>query len=125
MREQVREEDKSRLLRVVDLLGKPPGGRMNRIFLFGALALFIAGSVIAFSRLEIQIGDIHWAYLLAISVLALPSLIASAVEYRVSGLIAGKKVAFADALRVSLYATAANILPPPCRSCSTGAIVAL
>lgn len=79
-----------------------------------AAAVFVAGTVIAGLNLPPTPGEVRWWILVLVAVVGTPAVIAiNAAEYQVTARLLGHSVPFSGATRISVLATAANILPVP------------
>jgi uncharacterized membrane protein YbhN (UPF0104 family) len=79
-----------------------------------ALALFIGGGYLAFRALPPIEGPIEWWMLVVSGLIGVPAIAAvNSIEYRVMGNMVGHKVGGWNAMRVTIVASAANLLPIP------------
>jgi uncharacterized membrane protein YbhN (UPF0104 family) len=79
-----------------------------------ALVIFIGSGVFAVRALPSIEGTPRWWMLVIAGVVGVPALaMISALEYRIMGLIVGHRVRGWDAMRVTILASAANLLPIP------------
>lgn len=89
-----------------------PGPR-RWLILLGAL-LFIVTLVVAVGNLPDRPESTRWGLLAWVLVVLAPaSMVLSAVEYRLTGAVAGRHVGSREALRVSVMSSLANLLPLP------------
>lgn len=85
----------------------------RRLLLVAVLAFLIVTFVAARSVPTLDVGD-RWPLLVVLGVVGVPlSMLVNALEYIVSGRIVGSRVPLGDALRVTVLAMAANLLPLP------------
>jgi hypothetical protein len=88
--------------------------RMDRILLLLAILVFVGGFVLAFVNLPESNRRPVWTLLALVAVIGVPLTIATnAAEYGLSANLLGYRVSVESALRVSLVAAAANLLPIP------------
>lgn len=103
-----------RLARVELLLNRRSSSpRVRRVLLIVALAAFLIISAVSFDALR---GGVHfhlWAFVgLAFGATPL-MLLVNAEEYRAVGAVAGQRVGWVEALRLTALTTAANLFPLP------------
>ena len=80
---------------------------------FGA-ALFVVTLVFAVASLPDRPESTRWGLLAWVLVVLAPaSMFLSALEYRLTGAVAGRRVGSREALRVSVMSSLANLLPLP------------
>lgn len=90
------------------------GGRGRRLGLAAALVLFVGGSILGVVSLPEVEQQPRWELLAIVGLVGLPLTLAlNAAEYQVTAAILGYRVPFAPALRIGVFATAANLLPLP------------
>jgi len=88
--------------------------RMDRILLLLAILVFVGGFVLAVVNLPESTRRPVWSLLALVGVIGVPLTIATnAAEYGLSANLLGYRVSVESALRVSLVAAAANLLPIP------------
>lgn len=88
--------------------------RMERLLLMVAIALFVGGFVLAYINLPESIREPVWALLVAVALIGVPLTVATnAAEYALSANMLGYRVPVESALKVSIVAAAANLLPIP------------
>ncbi|MBD3292202.1 MAG: hypothetical protein GF393_04715, partial [Armatimonadia bacterium] len=79
-----------------------------------ASLVFIGGAVLAIRALDITWGDVRWSPLIVALLVPTPlAALLLALEFRVSVRITGHSVGVLEAFRVTLIASAANLLPLP------------
>lgn len=89
-------------------------GRRLRWVLGVAAVAFAVGFVVSMQATELSLADVDVVSLVAVLLLGVPLMtLANAEEYRVSARLVGVEVRRATALRISILATAANLLPLP------------
>lgn len=92
--------------------GAHPG--IQRVVLGLAIAVFVVGGVWAYQRLDVEPGDLRWAPVLVAGFVGVPlAMSVNVAEYSVSASMTGHRVGFVAALRVTVVASAANLLPLP------------
>jgi uncharacterized membrane protein YbhN (UPF0104 family) len=90
------------------------GLRGTRIALAVAVVIFLAASIIGVLNLPEVDADPRWELLVLVGLVGVPlMLLFNAVEYQVGGSILGYRIPFGPAVRVSVIASAANVLPVP------------
>jgi uncharacterized membrane protein YbhN (UPF0104 family) len=88
--------------------------RLERALTALAFAIFVVAAVMAYRHLPSLEARIRWPFLALAAVVGVPALIVvNGAEYRVAGLVLGRRVPLLESLRVSLLGSAANILPVP------------
>jgi hypothetical protein len=86
----------------------------ERRLLLIAVVLFVAASAVGVANLPPVETQIRWPVLLLVPLVGVPATVATnAWEYRVTARLLGHRVPAADAARVSVLSTAANLLPIP------------
>ncbi len=90
----------------------------SRTFQVGSVAVaslvFAVGAWLAVQQVDLTGADLSLFPLLLLALIVVPAtLAANALEYALSAAITGHRVGVVHALRVSLYATAANLFPVP------------
>ena len=86
----------------------------ERRLLLVAVVLFVVASAVGAANLPPVETSIRWPALLLLAVLGVPATVATnAWEYRVTAGLLGHRIPAADAARVSVLSTAANLLPIP------------
>lgn len=79
-----------------------------------AIGLFVGTAVIAYRAADLSSSDIDWAPLLLAGLVGVPAATATnAAEYRLIASITGRRVGVLQSVRVSILASAANLLPIP------------
>ncbi|MDP8957104.1 MAG: flippase-like domain-containing protein [Actinomycetota bacterium] len=103
------------LARFVEFRHRLSTGRRQRFWLALAAALFVAAFVVAFMRLPPVDQPIRWELFAVSGLLGAPlRLLLLAAEYDASARMMGHAdVPFRQAIRISIFATAANLLPIP------------
>lgn len=105
---------------LLDLLGRlerrrasiTPGRR--RLLLLCAAAVFLVGAVIAYRHLPQDVHLVRWELLLLLGLLLVPATVAlNAARFELAARLLGRSTDIVTALRVSVVATAANLLPLP------------
>lgn len=92
---------------------RTPDPRRQRVWLLMAAAVFLIGAVIAYRELELPRG-IDWRPLAVAGLVGAPlTLLANSLEYAWIAACSGRTVGSMAAIRVSILAAAANILPLP------------
>lgn len=111
-----------RLLKpVTDLLVRLSGARskarsrnLDRALTLAALVIFVVSFVFALQGLPSSIEEPNWALLALVSFVGVPLTVSTNVaEYLISARLVGFRVPLHAAVRVSLMASAANLLPIP------------
>lgn len=88
--------------------------RQQRAILLGATLLFLGGGVLAWMQLDIGASELRPVPLVLVAVVGVPATaMVNAAEYVVSAVIVGQRARWADAMRVGVVGTAANMLPLP------------
>ncbi|HUF31904.1 MAG TPA: lysylphosphatidylglycerol synthase domain-containing protein [Acidimicrobiales bacterium] len=88
--------------------------RAQRLLLGAALAVFVVSGVLAIRALDgIPLADDWYLWLLVAAGLSLVTFGVNAAEFAVSALFLGVRPGVADSLRVSILASAANVMPIP------------
>jgi hypothetical protein len=88
--------------------------RLDRVLLLVAILVFVGGSVLAYVNLPESTREPVWALLALVAIIGVPLTIATnAAEYVLSAHLLGYRVPLDSALRVSIVAAAANLLPIP------------
>lgn len=88
--------------------------RLERLLMILALALFVGGFIIAYLNLPQPFPEPIWALLLVTAVIGVPlTLVTNVAEYLVSLRLLRYRVPMDLAVRVSVLAAAANLLPLP------------
>lgn len=86
----------------------------ERILLVGAVVLFAGAAYLGIRNFPRGIDDLRWVPLVAGALGGLPpTLVLNAVEYRTMARIVDRRVPWPRALRVTVVAAAANVLPLP------------
>lgn len=105
---------KARLGRLEWLLNQRSRSPAAKRWLLGsALALFVVVSVASFSTLPDDVTWRPWLVLLLVFVTTPLTVTANAAEYRVMAAISGHRVSWVESARLTVLATAANLLPLP------------
>lgn len=102
--------------RLAVLFGARPqfSPRARRWLLLLAAVLFLVGGVLAWKRLPVGAHLVHWKPLALLAAVPVPAtVVLNAARFQISARILGRHVSSATALRVSVAATAANLLPLP------------
>jgi hypothetical protein len=88
--------------------------RAQRYLLLGAALAFVLVTYLAVRALPpLELAE-RWPLLVLVGVVGVPlSMLANAVEYVISGRIVGSRVRLGEAVRVTVLAMAANLLPLP------------
>jgi uncharacterized membrane protein YbhN (UPF0104 family) len=73
----------------------------------------VVGAALSLTRLEVSSEDLHWAAITVAVLLGLLLIPLNALEYAMSGQVAGTRVAFGEAVGVTVVASAFNVLPVP------------
>lgn len=95
-------------------LGARRSARLERTLLLIAALVFGVGGYVAYRALPDLESQVRWVPLVLAAVLGAPAtVLANAAEYRVSAHLLRHRVAPSEAIRVSLLASAANLLPMP------------
>lgn len=105
----------TRLLTAVEarLRYRPPPA-IRRLLLIGAIGVFLVGGAFSVHAVEVDPSDLRWIPLLASGIVGVPlTALGGALEYRAMASAAGRKVGLRRALRVTVLASAANLLPLP------------
>lgn len=93
---------------------RTPGGASRVYLLLLALAIFVVGGWIALRRAQVDFAELDFGALAVLAVVGVPLTIAGkALEYRLSARVVGIFPSIGESLRVSIYSTAANLLPLP------------
>jgi hypothetical protein len=92
---------------------RPASPRTQRLLLVLATVLFVGGTWFAFDRLDIARADLRWPLLIAAAALAPLTVVTNTGEYLVSARMLGTRPRFGAAFRLTVLATAANLLPLP------------
>jgi len=88
--------------------------RSHRILLAIALTMFTGGLIVAFLNLPELPASPNWELLFPVALIGAPlTLLCNVAEYQISGSLIGYRIPFVPAVRVSVVAAAANILPLP------------
>jgi hypothetical protein len=88
--------------------------RVERIAMLVAALIFVGGSVLAYVNLPASASEPIWTLLIVVAIVGVPLTVATnAAEYVMSANMLGYRAPFGSALKVSLLATAANMLPLP------------
>ena len=86
----------------------------ERRLLLVAVVLFVVASAVGVANLPPLETDVRWPVLLLLPLLGVPATVATnAWEYRVTAGLLGHRIPPAEAARVSVLSTAANLLPIP------------
>ena len=103
----------SRIMRTLEWAASKRG-RGDRTTMVIAVLLFVVGLAFALRARPDVPPSIDWALLLLVPLVGVPLTVwTSALEYQISVDIAGHKAPMREAMRVSLLASAANLLPVP------------
>jgi hypothetical protein len=88
--------------------------RAQRLLLVLALAVFVVSAVVAVRALDgIPLDDRWHLWLLLAAGLSLATFAVNAAEFAVSAWFSGLRPGAAEAMRVSIFASAANVMPVP------------
>jgi hypothetical protein len=88
--------------------------RTRQFLLLFAAAVFLVGAIIAYRHLPEGARLERWEFLVALALLMVPStVILNAARFEIAARLLGRSVGFITSLRVSVAATAANLLPLP------------
>lgn len=91
-----------------------PSRRRQRQFMVVATAVFLVGSWLSLRSLGVGLATIRWWPIVAAGVVGVPlTLVANTGEYLLSVRLVGQRTSARDALRLTVVATAANLLPVP------------
>jgi hypothetical protein len=103
------------VLRRIEQLFASRGGspRVRRLLLIIALIVFVVVSVISFRSLPDGVHFHWWALPIVLAVTTPLTVLANAAEFRVMGAINGHSVRWLAAVRLTVIAGAANLLPLP------------
>ena len=86
----------------------------ERRLLLVAVVLFVVASAVGVANLPPVETTVRWPGLLLLALIGVPATVATnAWEYRVTARLLGHRIPPADAARVSVLSTAANLLPIP------------
>jgi hypothetical protein len=86
----------------------------ERRLLLVAAVLFVVASAVGVANLPPVETEVRWPVLLLLPLVGVPATVATnAWEYRVTAGLLGHRIPAADAARVSVLSTAANLLPIP------------
>lgn len=88
-----------------------PGPRGRRWLGRGAAVLFVAVAVASWSRLPSV--TLRWSWMWVVVAMLLISISLLAVEYRIAAWLVEKPVGWREAFRVTIFSSAANLLPVP------------
>lgn len=103
-----------RLLALRRRLTERPSPKTERLLSVLAGVVFLAGGYLAWRGSGVRAEDLVWTPLAITAVLLVPATVAlNAVEYWLTGWILGVAIRPMSALRVTVVATAANLLPLP------------
>lgn len=102
-----------RVLRVAALARRQPSARTQRILLAVSLVAFVTAAIFGLGNLP-DLGTGLVLPVLALGLLLMPvTILLNAAEFMVLGYVVGGRVHVAQAVRVTLIGSAANILPIP------------
>jgi hypothetical protein len=94
--------------------GAQRSARTQRLVLAAALAVFVVSAVVAVRALDgIPLADDWYLWLLLAAALSLVTFCINAAEFAVSAWFLSVRPGVADSLRVSILASAANVMPVP------------
>lgn len=100
------------LVRTVRSAVSSPTGQ--RVTLLAASSAFVVGGVIAVRRTDLDPQQFNFQPLILLVLLGIPATVAlNALEYHVSARILGQSPPVSSSFRVTILATAANLLPIP------------
>jgi hypothetical protein len=95
------------------LSGFPPRSWRRPLLVFAAF-VFLVGATLAARRLGVSWSGLGWHWIAVASLVGVPlTILANALEYRLSGRILGVELTLAASIKVAVVATAANLLPIP------------
>jgi hypothetical protein len=79
-----------------------------------AAAVFVGGTILSVRTVDVDWNRIRWVAFIGVVVLGIPLMaMANAFEYIVSARVLGKEVGIGAAIRTTILASAANLLPVP------------
>jgi hypothetical protein len=99
---------------LVGLRRRVSSPRLRQFSMWFAITVFVAAFSIGVATLPRIARPIHWYFFVLSGVLGAPLLLLlAAAEYDASARLVGRSVSRAEALRISVLSTAANLLPLP------------
>lgn len=91
-----------------------PEGRSRAYLLLAATVVFAAGVWISIRSRSVDLTQLNIMALVVLAIVGVPlTALANAVEYRLSAQVVGLTSSMGSSFRVSVYSTAANLLPLP------------
>lgn len=109
-----RRDPGARLARLYAGTRRAPSQRTQRVLLVVAAVVFVVGGWLSLDALDVTPRRVSWLPLAVVAVAGVPlTLLANTLEYMLSARMLGHRAGLLVALRLTVTATAANLLPIP------------